>query len=248
MPEHPGRARSAASPLPSPIRRRAPRATVPRAQANDARRRHTRDRSARSRRSQRAFSLVVSAADQSVCAGPGLSAARAATLTRKPPQHPYAAEPDDPRRTTSRPPTAPQPRSSVSRSSRSSAGSSSPRRAAAFALLWRSPAPLRAEARVDANGTDLLHITCATCPDGTELRIGETKAKIAANASTLRSPRLSMSGATLFAVDIDRPANGRDEKVSLVVKIGYRIRPDSRLLGSSAHLAHRRRRSSRCAR
>jgi hypothetical protein len=37
-------------------------------------------------------------------------------------------------------------------------------------------------------------------------------------------------GSNLFNVDIDRPSNGRDEKVSLVVKIGYRIRPDLSLL------------------
>jgi hypothetical protein len=103
--------------------------------------------------------------------------------------------------------------------------------AAAFALLWRSPAPLRAEARVDSAGTDLLHITCATCPDGTELRIGEVKGKIASNTVDLALPAPLKVGSNTFAVDIDRPANGRDEKVSLVVKIGYRIRPDLSQLG-----------------
>jgi hypothetical protein len=103
--------------------------------------------------------------------------------------------------------------------------------AAAFALLWRSPAPLRAEARVDSSGTDLLHITCATCPDGTELRIGDAKGKIASNAVDLALSAPLKVGSNTFAVDIDRPANGRDEKVSLVVKIGYRIRPDLSQLG-----------------
>jgi hypothetical protein len=103
--------------------------------------------------------------------------------------------------------------------------------AAAFALLWHNPAPLRAEARVDPGGTDLLHITCLTCPDGTELRIGEAKGKIAATAVDLALSSPLKVGSNTFAVDIDRPANGRDEKVSLVVKIGYRIRPDLSLLG-----------------
>jgi hypothetical protein len=103
--------------------------------------------------------------------------------------------------------------------------------AAAFALLWRSPVPLRAEARVDASGTDFLHITCATCPDGTELRIGEAKGKIASNAVDLALASPLKVGSNTFSVDIDRPTNGRDEKVSLVVKIGYRIRPDLSQLG-----------------
>src|SRR5262249_30808422 len=57
--------------------------------------------------------------------------------------------------------------------------------AVAFALFWRSPAPLRAEARVDANGADLLHVTCATCPDGTEVRAGESKAQVNGHAADL---------------------------------------------------------------
>ena len=103
--------------------------------------------------------------------------------------------------------------------------------AAAFALLWRSPAPLRAEARVDTSGVDLLHLTCATCPDGTQLRIGEgSPVVVSAQTADLPLATPLQVGSNLFNVDIDRPANGRDEKVSLVVKIGYRIRPDLSLL------------------
>jgi hypothetical protein len=98
--------------------------------------------------------------------------------------------------------------------------------AAAFALLWRSPAPLRAEARVDANGVDILHITCVTCPDATELRMGETKATVTARAADLPLVAPLRVGENQFSVNVDRPGTGRDEKVTLVVKIGYRIRPD----------------------
>jgi hypothetical protein len=108
--------------------------------------------------------------------------------------------------------------------------------AAAFALLWRNPQPLRAEARVDPSGTDLLHITCATCPDGTELRLGDVKGKISATTADLPLASPLKVGANTFSVDIDRPANGRDEKVSLVVKIGYRIRPDLSALGGDRPL------------
>ncbi len=98
--------------------------------------------------------------------------------------------------------------------------------AAAFALLWRSPAPLRAEAHVDANGIDMLHLTCATCPDDTELRIGHVRAKIKDRVADISLPAPLDIGENRFKVELDRPDTGRDENVSLVVKIGYRIRPD----------------------
>jgi hypothetical protein len=104
--------------------------------------------------------------------------------------------------------------------------------AVAFAVFWRSPAPLRAEARVDANGADILHVTCATCPDGTEVRAGESKAQIAAHAADLVLASPLKVGENLFSVAVDRPANGRDETVSLIVQIGYRIRPDLSALDS----------------
>jgi hypothetical protein len=84
---------------------------------------------------------------------------------------------------------------------------------------------LRAEARVDSNGVDLLHITCSTCPDGTQLRMGETKATVTSQVADLPLITPLRVGENKFAVDVDRPT-GRDEKVTLVVKIGYRIRPD----------------------
>ncbi|HEY3595732.1 MAG TPA: hypothetical protein VGL13_17720 [Polyangiaceae bacterium] len=98
--------------------------------------------------------------------------------------------------------------------------------AAAFAIFWRSPAPLRAEARVDSSGTDVLHMSCATCPDGTVLRIGTTRATVAAESADVPLATPLKVGDNVFNVDVDRPANGRDETVPLVVKIGYRIRPD----------------------
>jgi hypothetical protein len=104
--------------------------------------------------------------------------------------------------------------------------------AVAFAIFWRSPAPLRAEARVDANGADLLHVTCATCPDGTEIRAGDSKAQVTAHAADLILTNPLKVGENLFSVTVDRPASGRDEGVSLIVQIGYRIRPDLAALDS----------------
>jgi hypothetical protein len=108
--------------------------------------------------------------------------------------------------------------------------------AVAFAVFWRSPAPLRAEARVDANGADLLHVTCATCPDGTEVRAGDSKAQVTAHAADLVLTSTLKVGENLFSVAIDRPGSGRDETVSLIVQIGYRIRPDLSALDSDRPL------------
>jgi hypothetical protein len=104
--------------------------------------------------------------------------------------------------------------------------------AVAFAVFWRSPAPLRAEARVDSNGADLLHVTCATCPDGTEVRAGDSKAQITGRVADLVLTSPLKVGENLFSVAVDRPGSGRDETVSLIVQIGYRIRPDLSALDS----------------
>src|SRR5207237_6582732 len=63
-------------------------------------------------------------------------------------------------------------------------------------------------------------------PDGTELRIGESKAKVLSQVADVSLASPLGVGENVFTVNVDRPANGRDEKVSLIVKIGYRIRPD----------------------
>jgi hypothetical protein len=135
--------------------------------------------------------------------------------------------PEEPRRRSSRPPPPPvKTRAQYSATIALVSGLVLAAGAVAFAFLWRSPAPLRAEARVDATGTDTLHITCTTCPDGTELRIGDAKAKVASQAADIALAAPLGVGENVFTVDVDRPANARDEKVSLIVKIGYRIRPD----------------------
>jgi hypothetical protein len=102
----------------------------------------------------------------------------------------YQSMPEEPRRRSSRPPPAPPPRPQYSATIALVSGLVLAAAAAAFAFLWRSPAPLRAEARVDATGTDQLHITCTTCPDGTELRIGESKSKVTSQGAdiSLASP------------------------------------------------------------
>jgi hypothetical protein len=108
--------------------------------------------------------------------------------------------------------------------------------AAAFALLWRSPAPLRAEPRVDAAGKDMLHVTCASCPDETSLRIEGATAIVRDKGADLPLATPLRVGENRFDFDIDRPTNGRDERVALAVQIAYRIRPDLSLLDADRPL------------
>jgi hypothetical protein len=148
----------------------------------------------------------------------------------QPPVPPAFQPPAEHRHRSTRPPSTPRPQTSAAVALVSglvlAAG------AAAFAFFWRSPAPLRAEARVDSSGADLLHITCTSCPDGTELGVGKAKAKVTSQVADITLAAPLNVGENFFTVDLDRPENGRDEKIALVVKIGYRIRPDLSALDS----------------
>jgi hypothetical protein len=106
------------------------------------------------------------------------------------------------------------------------------------ALLWKGPAPIRSEARIDAKGQDYLHITCASCPDGTTLSIGDTKANVAQGAAELPLATALAVGENRFQVHIDRPAGRRDEDVKLIVPIAYRLRPDLSALHASPPAVH----------
>lgn len=98
--------------------------------------------------------------------------------------------------------------------------------AVAVAVFWSSPPPIAAEARIDAQGSDLLRISCASCPDGTVFSVNGSAATVKAKTAdvVLQTP-LSV-GENKFVVRIDRPGAGRDEDVKLLVPIAYRIRPD----------------------
>jgi hypothetical protein len=98
--------------------------------------------------------------------------------------------------------------------------------ATVFALLWRSPAPLSAEPRVDATGRDALHITCASCPDGTELSSDGARATVKDHAADLTLASSLRVGNNRYTVVVKRPLGGRDENAELAIPIGYRIRPD----------------------
>lgn len=95
-----------------------------------------------------------------------------------------------------------------------------------LALLFRGGAPVRARPGYDATGREILGITCASCPDGTVLRLGAATATVAAQAAQLPPPAPLAVGDNDFEVAVDRPGGGRDETVRLHVPVAYRIRID----------------------
>jgi hypothetical protein len=94
-------------------------------------------------------------------------------------------------------------------------------------LVAPKAAPLRGEARVDASGNDVLHVTCEGCPDGTKLLLtGGTPTEVTGHEADLAVPAPLKIGDNQLDVAIDRPAAGRDETLRLTVPIAYRLKPD----------------------
>ncbi len=94
-------------------------------------------------------------------------------------------------------------------------------------LLLKKPAPVTARATLDAEGHDVLHVTCDSCPDGTKLTLeGAEPAEVKGHQADLKlSGRLKV-GDNALALSVDRPEGGRDETVSLAVPLAYRFSPD----------------------
>jgi hypothetical protein len=94
-------------------------------------------------------------------------------------------------------------------------------------LLLKKPAPVTAKATLDAEGHDVLHVTCGSCPDGTRLTLeGAEPAEVKGHQADLKlSGRLKV-GENALALAVDRPEGGRDETVTLAVPLAYRFSPD----------------------
>jgi hypothetical protein len=94
------------------------------------------------------------------------------------------------------------------------------------ALFWPSPPPLTARPRADSSGREGVELTCKSCPDGTTVSIEAASATVTGGVALIPLPAALSVGPNRFKVSIDRPGNGRDETVSVVVHVAYRIRPD----------------------
>jgi hypothetical protein len=120
-------------------------------------------------------------------------------------------------------------------------------------FLVKTASPLVVQPRLSPKGTDLLHIACETCPDGTRVALRSNGATGAGNASSggangnaaaasaefknktadleLASPLVVGENALVLA--LDRPGMGRDEEVKAAVPVRYRIRTDLSAVGDA---------------
>ncbi len=94
------------------------------------------------------------------------------------------------------------------------------------AVFWPSAPPLTARPKADAQGKEALEITCASCPDGTKITIRDVTAVVADHTALVPLATELSVGENPLKVDVDRPANGRDETLRVVVHVAYRVRPD----------------------
>ncbi|MBK9258277.1 MAG: zinc ribbon domain-containing protein [Polyangiaceae bacterium] len=96
----------------------------------------------------------------------------------------------------------------------------------AFAIFWRSPAPVSARVRVTPDGHEAVEIECASCPDGTKVSIGDSSAVVSKHVAQIPLVAPLALGENRLSVSLDRPARGRDETVGVSVHVGYHLRPD----------------------
>ncbi len=93
-------------------------------------------------------------------------------------------------------------------------------------LVVRAPPPLVAEPRLDADGKDVLHVTCASCPDDTTLTLAGAKGAVQRNQADVPLASPLKVGESELELAIDRPGAGRDESVKVKVRVGFRIWPE----------------------
>ena len=93
-------------------------------------------------------------------------------------------------------------------------------------LLVRGPVPLVASAKLSPEGKEQLHLVCDGCVDGTTATLGDAKATFANHQADVEVASPLVVGENPVSIRLDRPGIGRDEKVSLVVPVSYRIRAD----------------------
>ncbi len=105
----------------------------------------------------------------------------------------------------------------------------------AVAFLWKGQS-LVVVPRLDAQGHDQLHLECDSCQDGTTAALGASTATFQAKVADLPLAAPLQVGDNPLTIHLDRPRLGRDEDVSVVVPVAYRIKADLSAL-AGAHPA-----------
>jgi hypothetical protein len=101
-----------------------------------------------------------------------------------------------------------------------------------FLFFAKSAPPIVGQPRLDAQGHDLLHLTCDNCPDGTTAAIDGMTGTFQNHEADVPLTKVLSVGENPLAITIDRPGVGRDETIKITVPVAFRIRPDL------AELAH----------
>ncbi len=99
------------------------------------------------------------------------------------------------------------------------------------AFILRNASPLVVQPRLSPKGTDVLHLACTSCPDGTRVALGGQSAEFKGKETDLELSAPLRVGDNALVLRLDRPGMGRDEEVKALVPVHYRIHAD---LGSIA--------------
>ena len=99
-------------------------------------------------------------------------------------------------------------------------------------LLARGGPPVSAQAKIDDQGNEVLHLQCDNCADGTSATLGTSKAEFKAHTADLALTKPLDVGPNTLDVKLDRPGSGRDEDVKLVVSVPYFIQADLSDIGA----------------
>ena len=105
--------------------------------------------------------------------------------------------------------------------------------AAVMFLLYKPASPVVAVPELDAEGRDVLKLTCEGCADGTKISIGASAATLDKHEAHLLLPQPLKVGQNLLVLKIDRPGAGRDEDVKLEVPVAFRLRADLSTLSAT---------------
>jgi hypothetical protein len=97
--------------------------------------------------------------------------------------------------------------------------------AGAYVAL-RGRSPLTAQPQLDEAGHESLKLGCPTCPDGTDVVLGASRATVKGAAAVLALPAPLAIGDNELTLHLDRPGAGRDEDVKIHVPVAYRVRAD----------------------
>jgi hypothetical protein len=93
------------------------------------------------------------------------------------------------------------------------------------ALLWKSH-PLIVQPKLDGQGHDQLHLQCDNCDDGTVVKLDGAKGAFKAKEADLTLAAPLKVGDNAITLHLERPGRSRDEEVTAVVPIAYRVKAD----------------------